>query len=190
MQRVVQLAAEHIGGELRTPRGEEVGPPDVAHEERVAREHCVRDCVVGALVDDHADRLGSVPGRRDDLERHVAEREPFTVAQLIDGKVNVRTFPVGDDGTGASGELEMAAEEVGVDVRLDDPFDGEPELGSLREIVADVATGIDDHRPTRGLVTDEVGGVGQTPEVVLGEDHHRQASRHLVPRWWETGRSV
>ena len=125
VQRVVELAAEHIGGSS-TPRGEEVGPPDVAHEERVAREHCVRVCVVGVLVDDHADRLGSVPGRRDDLERHVAERPAVHRRAALDGKVDVRTFPVGDDGTGASGELEMAAEEVGVDVRLDDPFDGQP----------------------------------------------------------------
>ena len=188
MQRVVQLASEHVGGELGIGRGKQVGPTYIADEERVAGEHRVWRRVVGVLVDQDADRLGSVTRRRDDLEGDASEREPLPVVESVDRKPDLGSIAVADDGTGASGKLEMATQEVGVDVRLDDSLDGESELVGLREVVADIPAGIDDHRPAGRLVTDEVRRVGQTPEVVLGEDHHCQASRHLVPRWWETGR--
>ena len=125
VQRVVQLAREHVGGELGIGRGKQVGPTDIADEERVAGEHRVRRRVVGVLVDQDADRLGSVTRRRDDLEGDASEREPLPVVESVDRKPDLGCIAVADDGTSASGKLEMATQEVGVDVRLDDSLDGE-----------------------------------------------------------------
>ena len=73
----------------------------------------------------------------------------------------------------------MAAEEVGVDVRLDHPLDRQPRLRRLLEVHADVATGIDDDRATGRLVTDEVRGVRQARQVVLSEDHRSPSQGSL-----------
>ena len=65
----------------------------------------------------------------------------------------------------------MATEKVGVDVGLDDPLNGQTVGGGLVEIVGDVASRVDDDGPSRCFIADQVGGVRQTGEVMLGEDH-------------------
>ena len=65
----------------------------------------------------------------------------------------------------------MPAEEVGVEVGLDHPLDPQTPLGGLVQVDADVPAGIDDDRPPGGLVADQVGGVRQAGQVVLGQDH-------------------
>ena len=129
------------GGPARRPTArvagrEQVGPADVADEQRVAGEHAVRDLVVGMLVDDDADRLGRVARRRQDLERHLAERQPLPVAQRLDRELDVGRLPVRDRGAGLRGQLQVTAEEVGVHVGLDDPLDRQPVGGRLLEVDA------------------------------------------------------
>jgi hypothetical protein len=65
----------------------------------------------------------------------------------------------------------MAADEIGVDVGLYDPFHREPLLVSLVEVDADVTPRVDDDRASGGLIGDQVRGVREASEVVLGEDH-------------------
>ena len=62
------------------------------------------------------------------------------------GNSTVGTVAVGDDGAGLGRQLEVTAEEVGVDVRLDDPLDGQAPGRGLVEVDADVAAG-DRRRP-------------------------------------------
>jgi hypothetical protein len=69
------------------------------------------------------------------------------------------------------GELEVAGQEVGVEVGLDDAVDAEPVRIRVVEVLADVALGVDDDGGTGRVVTDQVRGVGQAPEVVLPEEH-------------------
>ena len=76
-----------------------------------------------------------------------------------------------DDGSGRRGELEVAAEEVRMQVRLDDVGDPQAEVLGIGHVLGDVPTRIDDDGRAAGLVAHEVRGVGQALEVVLVDDH-------------------
>ena len=171
VQGVVQPPGEDLGGQLWIGRGQQVGPTDVADEQRVTREHAVGHGVISVLVHDDADRLRCVPRCRHDLQRHVAERDPLTVVEQLGGELQAGARAVRDHRPGALGQLEMAAQEVGMDVRFDDPFDRQAVSVGLIEIDVDVAPGIDDDGPPGCLVADEIGRLGQARQVVLGEDH-------------------
>ena len=67
-------------------------------------------------------------------------------------------------------EFEVAGQEVGVEVRLDDPLDREAARRRVVEILPDVALRIDDDRATGARVADEIRRVRQALEVVLLED--------------------
>ena len=171
MQRVEERAPQRLGVEPRAARGEEVGPSDVADEERVAGQDPVGGDVVGVLVDEHADRLGGVPGRGSDLEQDLTEHEALPVRHRLDGEVDVGALAEGDHRAGRGGELQVPREEVGVEVRLEHPLDAQILRRGLLEVQPDVAARVDDDGPAGRLVTDQVGRVRQAREVVLGEDH-------------------
>ena len=176
MQGVIELAGQGLGREVGIGGGEQVGATDVPDEQRVAGENSVRNTVVGALVHGDADRLRSVSRRRHDLQRDLAEGEPLPVRQRLDGKLDRCAGAVGDHRAGAGRQLEVAAQKVGVDVCLDHPLDGQPVGSRLVEVVADVPSRVDDDGSSGGLVTDEVRGVRQARQVVLGEDHLPRAA--------------
>ena len=72
VQRLVEHAGQRLGG--HASRGEEVGPADIADEERVAGEHRVGPAWIAREVDDHdRDAFRSVPGGLKDLEADIAE---------------------------------------------------------------------------------------------------------------------
>ena len=81
----------------------------------------------------------------------------------------------------------MAGDEVGVEVRQEDVRDLQIVLGGEREVLIDVALGIDDRRDVRLLVADEVRRVRQAIEIELFENHREPvgivlriaARRHL-----------
>ena len=123
------------------------------------------------LPDDHADRLRSVTGRGQDLQRHLPKAEALAVVQRLDGEADIGAGPVGDDRAGLIGQLQVAADEVGVHVGLDHPLDPQPPSRGLIEIDAHIPAGIDDHRPPGGLVPDQVGRMRQAGQVMLGQDH-------------------
>ncbi len=77
------------------------------------------------------------------------------------------------------GELAVAADEVGVEVRLDDVADGHALGARLVEVEVDVALRIDD----RGLAAarDEVRGVREAAEVMLAEEGTGDRGRGTGP---------
>ena len=83
------------------------------------------------------------------------------MGERVDGELGAVQcgLAVGDQRAGGGGELEVAGEEVGVEVGLDDPFDPQPVGGGILEVLVDVALRVDDHRSAGRLVTDEIGGV-------------------------------
>jgi hypothetical protein len=50
----------------------------------------------------------------------------------------------------------VAAQKVGMDVRLDDAFDVQAVLGRFIEVDVHVAPGIDNHRASGRFVTDQI----------------------------------
>jgi hypothetical protein len=76
-----------------------------------------------------------------------------------------------DRGAAAIAELEVAGNEVGVEVREEYVTDLQAELFSVVEILLDVALGVDDDGGVAGFVAEEIGGVGETAQVVLFQDH-------------------
>ena len=120
VQGAVEVAGEAVGG--AADGGEQVGPADVADEQRVAGEHGPR-LGVGVLADDDRDRLGRVARGVADLQGDLAERQPLAVGERVDREVGAGHVAVGDGGAGRLGQLEVAGEEVGVEVGLDDPLD-------------------------------------------------------------------
>jgi hypothetical protein len=52
-----------------------------------------------------------------------------------------------------------------------DQLDAKPGGGGIVDVVLYVSPRIDHHSPTGGLITDEVRGLGETFQVVLGELH-------------------
>ncbi len=170
-QRPVQLPGQRLGGQVGARRGEEVGAADVSHEEGVSGEHPVGDGVVEVLPDQETDRLRRMARRGQHLQAHLAEGEALAVGQRLEGEADVCARAVADHRAGAVGQLQVAGEEVGVDVGLDDPLDRHVPLGDLLQVDVDVATRVDHDCPAGGLVADQVGGVREAGQVVLGEDH-------------------
>ena len=161
MKGAVEAPSQGIGRKLSIARGEKIRAAYVADEQGVACQHGERDLVAAMFVHKDTDRFRGVPRRGEDLERHLAEGQPLPVMQGLDREPDVGTSSVGDDRASPSRKLEMTPDEVGVDVRLDDPFDAQPLGPGLLEVNLDVAARIYDHGATGGLVAHQVGRVGQ-----------------------------
>ncbi len=171
-QLVVQRVEQVPSQALRTSahRGEQIGSPDVADEQRVAGEHGV-GLGAGVLGHDDRDGLGGVPRCVPDLQGDLAEGEHLAMRERFDREVGDRDVAIGDGRSGGLRELEVPRQEVGVEMGLDDPFDGEPLRLGIGEVLADVALRVDHHRPTRRGVTDQVAEDGKAREVVLAKEH-------------------
>ncbi len=74
---------------------------------------------------------------------------------------------VSDPRSGGGGELEVAGDEVGVEVGVDHPGDGQVIRGRVGEVFGDVAARVDDDCLAGRFITNQVGAVGQASEVVL-----------------------
>ena len=123
------------------------------------------------LVDHDAHRLRGVSRSVPELQLHLAEGVTLTVG---DGDVLELGFGDGgvdDLGAGRLGQFEVTGEEVGMEVRLYDQFDGHTKFLGIGDVLADVALRIDDNGATAALVADQVRRMRQTFEVVLIELH-------------------
>jgi hypothetical protein len=54
------------------------------------------------------------------------------------------------------GQFEVAGKEIGMEVRLDHPFDPQPELGGIIQVAGNIALRIDHDGSSARLVTDQV----------------------------------
>ncbi len=68
----------------------------------------------------------------------------------------------------------MTGEEVGVNVGFDHMLDPQPGRGGVVEVLPYVPPGVDHGSPPGGLVPDQVSGLRQAAEVILGEPHWRR----------------
>lgn len=127
--------------------------------------------VAGEIEDEEGDGLDGVSGGFEDLKAEAGEGEDVAVAHGVKGVFGLGLGAEMDPGAAAVAELEMAGDEVSVEVGEEDVADEEAVLRGVVEVLLDVALGVDDDGGARGLVGEEVGGVGQTAEVVLFQEH-------------------
>ena len=78
------------------------------------------------------------------------------------GKLDVGVFAVADLRAGGGRQLQVTGQEVGVDVRFDDPFDTQSVFSSFTQVIIDIAAGIDDDRSAGALIPDQIRPLRQT----------------------------
>src|SRR5437868_715408 len=153
-------------------RDAQIRPTDITDEQRIARQDGV--WFVAALVGiEHQDRnrfrrvtWGLERGETDSAELNrvaVMKRRELVLGLCGSAKVNARARSIA--------KLEMAGEEIGVKVRQHDVANVEAVLGSERKVLINVTLRVDDNRGVRALVANEIGGVRQTTQVELLQDH-------------------
>ena len=170
LDRVVEQRAELLGAPAE--RRAQVGAADVADEERVAGQERVRALGVGLeVVDEDRDRLGRVAGRLERDEPDLAELDRVAVGERRELVLGLRPGAEVDPRADAVAQLEVAGEEVGVEVREEDVLDPAAAALGVGDVLVDVALRVDDGRDAGCLVGDEVRRVGEAAEVVLLEDH-------------------
>ena len=104
-------------------------------------------------------------------EARAAELDRVAVMERPEGVLRARGGTQIDDSAGPIPELEMAGEEVGVQMCQKHVCDAQPMPRGERHIAVDVALGVDDGGDPRLLVADQIGGVCQAIEVELLQDH-------------------
>ena len=119
-------------------------------------------------------RLGRVPGGVPELERHLAQGVALAVVDTCELELGLGDRGVDDLRAGRLRQFQVPGQEVGVEVGLDDQFDGEAELLGVGEVLGHVALRVDDDGPPGRLVTDQVRRMRQTVQVVLNELHDRR----------------
>ena len=102
----------------------------------------------------------------------VAERDALAVGQLARRELGLGDRREADLGAGGRGQFEVAGQEVGVEVGLEHQLDGETGGRGVAHVLVDVAARVDDDGSAGGLVADQVRGLREAVEVVLGELHH------------------
>ena len=95
-----------------------------------------------------------------ELECHLAQRIALAVVDAHRLELGLGDRGVDDLGAGGLGQFEVTGQEVGVEVGLDDQFDGQTEFLGVGEILGHVALRVDNHCAAGGFVPDQVGRVG------------------------------
>jgi hypothetical protein len=172
MQRVIEHRG-HLRGRVAARTGQ-IGSAHVADKERVAGQNHSRLTAVVSIEDQQRDAFGRVAGRFEHAQSQTPDPE---LVALLDGPVRegrARLCAEDDFGAGSLGQLTMSADEVRMQVRLDDVLNPEPLRGGLCEVLLDVALRVNHRRLSFG--PDEIRSVGQTAEIELLEVHHRRNS--------------
>ena len=170
MQRVVQHARELLGAPAE--RAAQIGTAHVADEQRVTGEDRVRLVApLVSVIDQDRDRLRRVPGRLEHGHPHRAELHRVTVGHRRERILGLGPRAEVDDGAGALAQLEVAGDEVRVEVGQEHVADPATHLIRVGQVLRDVTLGVDDGRQAARLVRDQVRGVGEAAEVVLLENH-------------------
>ena len=170
VERVVEVGAEVVGGPPE--RSAQVGAADVADEQRVAGEDGVRfRGVLLEIEDQDRDRLDGVAGGFEDLQAQSRELERIAVLHRDEGVFRLGAGAEMDGRAATVAQFQMAGDEVGVEVGEEDVADLEPEFLGVGQVLLDVALGVDDDGGRAGLVSEQIGGVGQAAQVVLFQNH-------------------
>src|SRR5262245_26228231 len=167
----MQTVVKHSGHLLRREafRTDQVRSPDVADEERVAGQDFLRLIRGLGVGDQNGDAFGRVAGGLQDAENDFADPELVAVfgRRVIDSRSGFT--PDDDLRPRALGKLAMAADEFGVQLRLDHVSDLQPFGFGFVDVLLDVALRIDDRRFAPGA--DQIRSMRQTAQIKLLEVH-------------------
>ncbi len=94
-------------------------------------------------------------------------------------KFRSRFFADIDLGAGTLRQFAVPADEVGMQVRLEDVLDPEVLLGGSFQVNINIALRIDDHADSAG--SEQVRRVGQAAEIKLFEVHHILQRAVVIP---------
>jgi hypothetical protein len=82
-----------------------------------------------------------VARRGQDLQVDIADGEPITVVQYLDGELGPSGFPCKRSRRPWAASSEMAGQKISVEMRLDHPLDPQPEPGCVGQIAGDMRCG-------------------------------------------------
>jgi hypothetical protein len=158
---------------------QQVGAPQVAHEDEVARDGDYRVGRLFAVVEQEGDVFGGVSGRVNRVHANVANQPLVAVFEqahleaLQPAILPVLVAFVGEVERRAGGvrQLACARQKVGVDVRLANRDDLQIRLLRQLQVHIDIASGVNHHRFPRRRASEKVGRLRQTVFVDLSEDH-------------------
>ena len=165
MQRAVQA----LGSLAASDR--EIGPCDVAHEQRVAgQEH---PGIVGALEigDRDAAVLGPVARGVEHLERHLSEHDAIAVLDRVERILGAAERMRRDPRAERGGQDTVAGHVVRVRVRLDHTHQPQPVAVADVEHRLHVQRRVDDDRLLDVLAADHVRGTAEIVRQDLLENH-------------------
>ncbi len=164
-QPFVQAGEEHRGEFLRRVVSGQIGPSNVTDEKRVAGERRLGRRGVAEIRGDNADALKGVTGRLQKFHAAVAELDAVTGTHGSVRKARPRSVAQVDGGAGPLGKLQVAGNEIRMEVRLDHVRNLHPK--SLRgfKVNIDVALWVDDRSDAVG--SDKIRSVRETSEEEL-----------------------
>ena len=140
----------------------QVGPADVADQQRVAAEHQPRLVVAAAPVGDRVGVMGGrVAGRRDRRHDRVAELDHLAVGErdVLELDPGARRQVGGR--AGALDERRQPGDVVGLHVRLEHRDDRRADRGRRREVVVDeIDVRVDDRELAVRRAAEQVAGAG------------------------------
>ena len=113
----------------------------------------------------------------EDLKAQGPQLDDVAVRQGAEFEVRPGARAEVDARADALAQLQVPGQEVGVKVGQDHVPDREAQLCRFLQVEIHVAPGVDDHGGLRLLVADQVGGLGETGQVVLLEDHGAHRAR-------------
>src|SRR5215475_335321 len=167
----MQTVVEHSGHPLRREaiRTDQVRPPDVADEQRVAGQDFLGPTRNLGVDDQNGDAFGGVARSLQNAENDFADPELIAVfgGRVIESRAGLT--PENDPGPRAPGKLAMAAYEIGVQVRLDHVFDLQPFGFGFVDVLLDVALRINDRR--FAYRANQIRSMRQTTQIKLPEVH-------------------
>ena len=132
----------------------------------------MRPCRVLLQIEDQdRNRLNGVAGSLKDLQAQPRELKGVAVLHGEEGVLRLGARAEMDGCAATIAQLQVAGNEVGVEVAEKDMPDFEAEFFGVGQVLLDVALRVDDDGGRTGLVSEQIGGVGEAAQVVLFQNH-------------------
>ncbi len=123
------------------------------------------------VVDDDGDGLRRVAGRLQRLQADASEFDGVVITKRRECVARFCRRAEIDGRARAIAQLQMAGDEIGMQMGQEDVPDGERVFGGEFHVLIDVPLRIDNGCRARRFVSNQVGGVRQARQIELLEDH-------------------